>query len=1116
MDRESTRKCVKLLLLAFSVVLFPRYVQAQGQGVYGAITGVVTDASGAVVPNAKVSATSKERGVKTEVMSNESGHFTVGNLISGTYNVEVGMTGFKLFRQTNVTVDINTTVRIDVALEVGDLVQEVTVSGTAAVLQTEKVEVAGTISARTIESIPSPHNNATGLLKLLPGVLEFPNQSGLPGSSGNGQGYVSVSANGGRSQQNLTKLDGTINTEPIGGAANVVPPLDALEAVNASTSNYDVEFGQAQGVVMNMVTKSGTNQWHGSAYEYNRVNATSARNPFTEANGETSHFVWNQFGATVGGPIKKDKVFVFGGYQGVRINRGGAALLTVPTAAFRNGDFSAIANPVYDPETGNPDGTGRTQFTNNIIPQDRISPVAAALLARLPDPTLPGTDYNFAAPLGQSNKDDSMFVRGDVVVNDFNRFFARYTRNWQQGGCTDVSAYGVGGDAAPPLALPMCTQGIGSQDFFSGSYVHVFSPSLVTEARVGAMIYRWRGDPLDFDNASSADVGLQGLNDACAECGGLAGFRIGGPVGAFDMGNWDHAHQQDDEKNYEYVSISTWTRGAHSVKFGTDIILASDQRFDSASQGNYGCWNGGICAGNGFAQSITGASGVAGSGLSMASFLLGRSSAFQRIIYAAGVPRAEQKRDAFFIQDTWKVTPKLTLVLGLRYDYIGYPTSGIRGGISNFDFTNTNTIIANYGDVGPTAGVKNNWTDFSPRIGFAYRVTPNTVVRAGLARTFAIGFYGANFGAITNTWPSAARQNVTQVNGPYNPAITFTDQPPAFESGYDILAAAGDPGEFPTPSYSTGFGTDFDNPSNSIDQWNFSIQRQFGNSTTLSATYVGNAARHLFNRIDYNAVPPGPGLVADRTPYKDYGYFLPAYNQSNQSSSGYQGLSFFLEKKYSEGFSLTSAVTWSRSYDFGLHNPSYWWDSKLDRAPADDERALVISVGHVWDLPFGRGKRFLGSANSVANAVVSGWSFSGITRWMSGDAFTPMLGDNSSLNSPCCGLRPDRIGSGKISNPTDSQWFDPNAFTYPAQYEFGNSGRNILRGPAFYTADWGVAKDFKLSETVRFQFEWQIYNAFNHANLGNPNATVDSSTAGGIFSVRHGMRTQNFGLHLYW
>ena len=778
-------------LILLAVTLFalslPLQLRGQGQGVYGAIAGDVTDATKASVVNARVTATNNATGVQTVVSSNEAGYYTVANLIAGTYSLQVQTTGFNTFKQENIVVEIGSTVRLDVTLVVGNVQQQITVNGAPPALQTEKVEVAGTITSVELESIPTAYNNATGFVKLLPGVLEPPGENGLPSSSGDG--YFGVNVNGGRAQQNLQRLDGVVDTEFVGGASDVVPPLDALESVTGDVANYDVEFGNAEGVVTSFTTKSGTNQWHGSGYEFNQVNKTSARNPFTEP-VSTGHFVWNQFGGTIGGPIKKNKLFVFGGYQGVRIRSGAPQLTSVPTAAFAQGDFSEVADtyPIYDPNTGNPDGSGRTQFSYlgkaNVIPPNRISSISSTLLSEIPLPNQPGDNNNFIAPLGSYTSDNNAYGRVDYTLNNNNRLFGRYTHNWQTSGCSNVAPFAAAGASgaalkAPPLALTYCQLDVGSEDFISADFVHVFSPTFVVEGRFGDMIYRWYSNELDQSSSTSTALGLPGLNDACSACGGIAGFRIGGPIGAFDFGNTDHAHQINNEGNYEYVGIGTWTKGEHTIKFGGDLDFGNDHRFDSSSQGNFGCHNGSLCASNGFNQSLTGATEVNNSGLSQASFLLGDASTFQRIVYAVPLPGANQKRDAFFAQDTYHVTPKLTAVLGLRWDYMGYPTSPIKGDISNFNYVNTDAIISNYGNVGPTAGVNNNWKDFAPRVGFAYRITPTTVIRAGYAKSFSVGFYGANFGAITDDWPTANRQELQALVNAYTPTITLGTAPPA-------------------------------------------------------------------------------------------------------------------------------------------------------------------------------------------------------------------------------------------------------------------------------------------------------------------------------------------------
>lgn len=1083
------------LRLARSLTLFLLLVpRVHAQAVSGSIAGSVLDASGAIISGANITVVNTATGVQYPAKTNDSGYFNVPNLISGTYRIDVGASGFRPVSQTGIQVDIGSVIRLDFKLEVGNVQERITITGEAPLLETDKVEVGGTLTSKALISLPTEGRNPTALAAVQPGVIMSAGQEGVPSAQASAN-YV-FSANGQRAQTNRQLLDGVDDTEGVSGSAAIVPSTDALQEYQLVTSNYDVELGQVGGAVQLLTTKSGTNEIHGSAHEFNRVNDLFARNPFSEPNGP-GHFVWNQFGGTLGGPIKKNKLFLFGYYEGIRVRSGGNVLTTVPIDAFRQGDFSSQlpAHPIYDPATGTAGGMGRSVFPGNVIPTSRLDPIVQNMLSKLPQPTLLGTDNNFIAPQINPINQDSGTIRSDYVINDASRFFTRYTR--QQGNSTsNVPAYGS-------MVFPGSNAAEGTNNSLVANYTRVINPNLVVEGRFGWTTNEWKQDAIDQASDTSSKFGLPGLNDACTSCGGLAGFIIGGPVGAFSFGNNDHTHQVDNYGGYNYVGLATWTHGKHTFKFGTDTLLAWRDRRDTSSQGDFGCANTGVCGGNGFSQNITGSADDPTSGLSMATFLLGDVSNFGRVIYARNLPLAHNTRTAFYVQDTWRVTPKLTLNLGIRWDYLGYPTSPQAGGIANFNFSNAYTIISDFGDTSSTANVDQNYHDFAPRLGVAYRISNNTVLRSGFARAYSIGFYGANFGAITNDWPNATRQDLRQ-SDTFAPVITLAEGPPTFVSGFDILAAAGNPGQYPTPN-SAGFGTDTHNPDTSIDMWNLAIQHQFPADLTVTAAYIGNAVRHLFYRVDYNAAVPGPGPLDARRQYGDLGFTTNAYNQSNQSSSGYQALQLSAEKRFSHGLFFTTSFTWGKSYDFSLHNPMYNWDANLDRALQDTDRKFVFVSSHVWELPFGPGKPFLNGSGPI-KYLVGGWQLSGIETLESGLPFTPTLGNSASLNSDCCTLRPDLIGSPNVANQNRNLWFNPAAFGVPAPYTFGSAGRNILRGPGLFHVDLSLMKSFRIRERTSLELQWEAYNAFNHTNLGNPNATVDSSTAGQIFNINDIMR----------
>jgi hypothetical protein len=1093
----------RVLLLCMLTLIVPFAPSARGQLVSGSIIGDVTDPSGAAIAGAEITATNTATGVQLSAKSNNAGYFNVSNLIAGTYTVLVSAAGFKELSRVNVVVDIGSNVRLDSKLEVGNVQQKVSVTGEAPQLETNKVELGITINSTQLTDLPSEGRNPTALATIQAGILMSPNNTGVP--SAEGSANYTFQANGNRAQLNRQLLDGVDDTEGVGGGAAIVPSTDEIQEYQLITSNYDIELGQAAGAMQIFTTKSGTNQLHGNVHEFNRVNYLSARNPFTEPNGP-GHLVYNQFGGILGGPIIRDKLFAFGYYEGYRYRSGAGVLTTVPIPAFRVGDFSSLAatNPIYDPTTGAAQGVGRTPFPNNIIPASRISPSSSAMLADLPLPNVPGagTNNNFVAPQINPINQDLGTIRIDYVLTDATRIFGRYTR--QQGNQTsNVPAFGL-------LIYPGSAAQVGNQNSAVANVTHVLNQNFIIEGRFGWTYNNWQQNALDAGQDTSQTFGIPNLNNACSACGGIAGFQIGGPVGAFNFGNSTHTHQVDNYGKYNFVEIGTWTHGAHTIKFGSDLLLAWRDRRDTSSQGDFGCDNAGVCASNGFAQTITGIAGDSNSGLSTATFLLGDVSNFGRVIYARGVPQAHNTDNSLYVQDTWHATPTLTWTLGLRWDYIGYPTSPQQGGIANFNFTNTDTIISNYGNSSSTANVNQNYGDFGPRVGFAWMAFKNTVIRAGWGRSFTNGFDGANFGAITNDWPNATRQDISQVADLYQPSLTLAEGPPTFVSGFQILAAAGNPGQYPTPN-SAGFGVFAHNPTNSVDQWNASIQHQFGYNIAVTASYVGSGNRHLFYRYDANAAPPGPGPINLRQPYNVYGFTTNAYNQNNQSNLGYNALQVQAQKRYSHGLIFTTAFTWSTSYDFGTHNAMDPFKTYLDRAPEDSNRALVFVASHVWELPVGQGKKFL-NKGGIVNEIVGGWQFSGIWTLESGLPFSPELANDASLNSNCCTLRPDKIGNpNAVAHKGVNSWFNPAAYAVPALYQMGNAGRNSLWGPALFRADLSLQKVFKITERVNFQLQWEAYNAFNRANYANPNYNVDQSTAGVINGLADIMRQMQFG-----
>jgi Carboxypeptidase regulatory-like domain len=1096
MSRKLTFQSLSAHTLGLVVVLFLGASIARAQVVSGEITGIAADSSGAVIQGATVIATNVQTNVATQVETNSSGVFRVFGLIPGNYTLTLEKPNFKKFVRENVAVSVDTVVRVDPTLQLGEITESVTVTGAAPMLKTDKADVSETIGTRQVEDLPTIGRNITRLVQLAPGAVQ--NSSQLTGWPENAGEDFRVNINGQRDGNSNRQLDGVDNNETIQGLSMIVPSADSVQEVKITTSNYDAEFGQVAAAVIQVSTKSGTNDLHGSLFEFYRSSGLFASDPFTEPNGPPKT-TWNQFGGSLGGPILKGKLFFFGDYQGMRSLTGGSVLATLPVEAFRTGDFSAFAatNPIFDPTTGNPDGTGRTQFLNNTIPADRISPVATNLLALLPLPTNPtALDSNFATSGSGAFNQNQFSSRIDYNRSNKTTLFGRYS--FFQSSYDIPSAFGdlAGG---PPLGGNITSGFQGSRTNSAvANYARVLSPSLVTDLRFAFARITMHNTTRNGTERTADDVGLPGINTGSELTNGLPQFDIGGPVGTFSFGQSLPFAEWETNVNV----VNNWTKviGPHSLKWGADIKKAFLRRRDTSGRGSMG-----------FSQSVTGSADVPGSGLGMATFLLGLASTYNRTI-TLDITQEKQWRDGLYVQDRWAVSRKLTLSLGLRWEYFSPIFADKDGTISNLDTDTGNILIGGLFD--KYAGVKPVYDEFAPRVGLAYRLASNTVIRGGFGRGYAIDTSGANFGRMFRNWPIQQNQNLTSAT-PFVPDFTLSQGPPAPAPIPPFPTS----GILPMPN-----GTWFilypgkgPYPHTRVDSWNVTIQHQLGN-TTFELAYLGNIGRNLWGTFSSNAAVPGPGPFDPRRPFfNKYGWtqFLQLYRA--MGSSNYNGLQAKVARSFSQGFSVLSTFTWSKALDeegnYGFQNQ---FDIHSNYGPSDLNRSILSSTSFTWELPFGPGKPFGNQLTGVARRIAEGWSINGLITLQSGMPFTPLFGDTSSYNSDCCVLRPDRIGSGDISNPSRNGWFDPSAFTRPPAFTYGNSGRNILVGPGFATADLSLFKQFLVTERMRLDLRWEAFNALNRTNLANPVTTVDSSVAGHIFSILYPMRRMQIGAHLSW
>jgi len=1073
--------------------------------VTGAITGYVKDPSGAVLTDASVEATNTATDVTDQTTTNLVGLYRFASLLPGTYLITVTKAGFEKLIRENITVEAGTAIPVDVALTVGAATSTVTVTGESPILQTDSAEVSLTIQANQINNLPTFGNNITRLTLLAPGVSMPSGQLDVhPENSGED---FNVNINGGQPNNNSHILDGVDDTEVIQGYSLLVPPNASVQEVKFTTSNYDAEYGAVSGGVFQTTTKSGTNNFHGSAFEYYRTAGFFAADSFSQPNGVPGN-VWNQFGGSIGGPILKDKLFFFSDYQGMRNNLSTSSLYTSPIAPFRIGDFSSVANtnPIYDPTTGNPDGTGRQQFSCNgilnVICPDRISPATTNLLALLPSPTDPNAaDNNYTISRPGIFDQNQVDARVDfpaspktLLFGKFSYFHAHFLTN---------NVFGALG-GGPPLG-GIANSGDSSDDVYSGmvNYQRTFSSTLQQDFRFAVSRIVISELQLDAAFDTATKVGIPDINLGTVYTSGLPTLTVDGPTGAFTMGDIGLPFFER-ETTFQFYDTWTKTVGRHVFKFGGEFHKFYGTRTDVSGRGSFD-----------FDQNLTGNADVPNSGLGMASFLLGVSDSFGRDITLIQ-PEEKQWRLSFYGEDTWKVTPKFNIMLGLRWDYttpIYTPNDGLS--VGNLNLNTGNVELTNL--AGKYAGVVTLKSEFSPRVGASYRLTNSTVLRGGYARSYFLNPYGASFGTEGCCWPIKQSQSFSPATA-YSPLPFTLDQGPGLPASLPPYPSNG---LIPLPNgFSQIFPGTGSYPHSYTDGWNVSWEQLFSRDFTLTVAYLGNIGRNLWDNIDVNAPIPGPGDFNPRRPYfSKFGWTTSETQRNNQLNgypeleSNYNSLQATVQKRFGADFNLLSNFTWAKSLDEGTFGPPNQFNFASNYGNSDFVRPFSWVSAAVWNLPFGSGKAFANDLNHTAEAFIGGWILSGIYNFEGGFYFTPTLANSASLNSTI-GLRPNIIGNPRVSNPNRFEWFNPAAFAVPAPYVYGDSGRNILLGPRFSSADLSLQKTFAIAEKVHLDLKWDTFNTFNHTNLANPNSSVDTSTAGQITGIVDFRRRMQIGAQL--
>lgn len=1090
-----TRKiCIKrsrfLVFVMFTTLLGVLPFRAHGQAVTATIVGTVTDPTGAVIAGARVSITNRGTGITQTGTTNSSGNYEFTFLQPGSYNVKVAAHGFKQQQRLDVEVPVNTTTRVDLGLQLGSSSSTVTVTTQAPLLQTDRPDVSAQLGTKQVQELPlGSEQNFQELEMLVPGVTTpFHDHSSFFDPQ-NAEGFQ---VNGQSELANNTMIEGIDDNERTGLLQVYIPPAAAIQTVNVETGNYAPEFGRAAGAVTNVILKSGTNKLHGSAYELNQISALAARSYF-ERTGAFPRSTNNYYGATLGGPIIRKHTFFFVDYAGYRDYSSVFNLLTVPTAAFRTGDFSAAPTAIYDPQTGNPDGTGRQQFDYqgqaNVIPPSRLDPIAQKLLALVPLPNVPGAGFtnNYDKNTLYNVSTDTFDVKIDQRLPGNDSLNGRFS--WQQ---TNTFQQPIFGQAGGPTSGGF--EGIGVNTVYNTAlnYTHIFSSTLLTELRGGVDHYRNTARQSDYGTDASTQIGVPGVNVGPFESG-LVGINIGGysgpMVGYAASIPWTRA-----ESNIEVVNNWTKIAGNHSFKFGFEFHRVRDNLTQGQTYSPRGVFD------YSDGQTALNAPGNKTSFANdFASFLLDLPSTVGRDVNVNSASW-RQSYYAAFAQDTWNASRKLTLTYGMRWEFYPPSTPDRKGGFSQYDPATNTLHISGYGNNPNNIGMNTNWKDFEPRLGFAYRVLSNTVVRGG----FGISYTQFQDNNYAYNYPVRQNNGFNSLSS-YTPAVLPDGSPATLEKGFPapIVAQIPASGIMPVPSNSSSYvSVNIHSRDPYVMFYNLTVEQNLGAGWTATIAYVGNQGRHVPVNYNINAGQVAGAGAQGQPFYLKYGNtssieLLPVGRNSN-----YNSLQARLTHRFSNGISFTSAFAWQKSMGYnssggGLAGLNFYLDPRRDYSPLGWNRTITSTNSFIYELPFGHGRAFMKSGWGAR--IAGGWQVSGIASMETG---TPLFfsASGSQLNAPGTTQVPNETAPfHKLKGiGTNSAWFDSSSFSQPVGPVLGNMGKNVYSGPGTVTFDSSASRTFSFTKRFRLQFRADAFNVLNHPAFSNPDATLTDSNFGKV------------------
>jgi len=1089
----SQNRLVAFLFVSFSVATTTSLLF--GQANTASIRGTVSDASGAVVPGVQVKLTNTGTGVPSFVKTNDAGDYLFQFLPPGNYRIEAEVSGFKKFVQENVTLDLARQLRIDVALQPGQVSETIDVTAAPPLVDTENGSLGTTVQNQMLTSLPNLSRNPQTLQLLSPGTINDPSNG--------------IVTNGGLVRIDPYYIDGLDSSNHVWSGTPVNPNPDVIQEFKTLTNSYSAEYGESSAATMIATTKSGTNSFHGTLFEFWQNDALNAGDFFAHT---TANLRYNQFGGTGGGPIKKNKTFFFVDTQLTR-QKSAAALtnLTVPSAAFRAGNFSSLLgsqvgtdatggavyqDEIFDPNTQRQLSNGtwvRDPFPGNVIPISRLSPAALKVQALYPAAQL-AQNFNNYSTFGASTSDTNEWdVKLDHIFADSDRISVRYSEHDNTGAQPSAFGYAAGGGPQPGTLGPGdIIKNNGRQAVLN--YVHIFGPQATNDLMLGWQNQYPNRTVPGYGTVSQNDLGIYGLPDGAQ--------KIGTPY--FSFNNFEALGATPDTLFFEWQTQDTLTDtfslviGRHNLRMGGEVRKLLTNNLQPAGGGMTGSWY--------FNTDFTNQPGINGTGFDYASFLLGLPYQFNYDIFPDYF-RTRASVYAAFVQDDFHITRKLTLNLGLRWDAPTWFHEALnRSG--TFDLSEGQYV--QFGVNGfRTTPWNNDWANFDPRFGFAYSPfgTGKLVLRGGYG-IFVVGTDSAGSTGFMLSSPIFADSDlgryttVDQVH--WQTTLDSIPYQPVDKTGKNASSVTVYPAH---------------NPMAYVQQFNTNVQTEL-KKILVEVGYVGTRGVHLsYGSYNLNAIPVSQAPQAQGqfiSPYVPY----PQYPQgvtidSWIGSSDYNSLQIRAERRYANGLAFILAFTHSKFIDVGdagYREPTV--DRNLDRGLNPENVPNRFVAGYNYQLPFGPGHPWL--SKGILGNVIGGWEINGTTTYQSGFSLTPGLSNNNCV----CGnsLAVPNVSGNPMTGPqTLNEWFNTSVFSYPAEYTIGNSGRGIIGGPHVIDTDVNLAKRFKLPwrEGMSLEFRGEFFNAFNHPQFNNPDVNLGDANFGKITSAINPRQGQ-LALKLYW